>query len=84
MVWCDRRSRRHPRSRKRFLSETLGLAFTLLALRGLRASEILGLRVEDMDFDNNQIQVNGTVSRGKVQERELVTGSLRWQRRHPC
>ena len=67
-----------------FCRKPWDLLFTLLALRGLRASEILGLRVEDMDFDNNQIQVNGTVSRGKVQERELVTGSLRWQRRHPC
>jgi integrase len=43
------------------------LFFTLLALSGLRASEILGLRVEDMDFDNNQIHVRQGVWHGKVQ-----------------
>jgi integrase len=41
--------------------------FTLLALTGLRASEILGLRVEDVDFDNNQIHVRQAAWHGQIQ-----------------
>jgi len=41
--------------------------FTLLALTGLRASEILGLRVEDADFDNNQIHVRQAAWHGQIQ-----------------
>ncbi len=41
--------------------------FTLLALSGLRASEILGLRVEDADFDNNQIHVRQAAWHGQIQ-----------------
>jgi integrase len=31
--------------------KTWNVFFSLLALSGLRASEIIGLRVEDLDFD---------------------------------
>ena len=41
--------------------------FTLLALTGLRASEILGLRVEDVDFENNQIHVRQAAWHGQIQ-----------------
>jgi integrase len=41
--------------------------FTILALTGLRASEILGLRVEDVDFDNNQIHVRQAAWHGQIQ-----------------
>jgi integrase len=41
--------------------------FTLLALTGLRAPEILGLRVEDVDFDNNQIHVRQAAWHGQIQ-----------------
>jgi integrase len=34
-----------------------GAFFTLLGLSGLRASEILGLRVEDLDFDSSTIHI---------------------------
>ena len=40
--------------------------FTLLALSGLRASEILGLRVEDLDFDQNLIHVRQGIWHGQV------------------
>jgi integrase len=43
------------------------LFFTLLATTGLRASEILGLRVEDLDFDTSTIHVRQSVWHGKVQ-----------------
>jgi integrase len=41
--------------------------FTSVALTGLRASEILGLRVEDVDFDNNQIHVRQAAWHGQIQ-----------------
>lgn len=41
--------------------------FTLLALSGLRASEILGLRVEDIDFDQNLIHVRQAAWHGQIQ-----------------
>lgn len=44
-----------------------GLFFTLLATTGLRASEILGLRVEDLDIDTSTIHVRQSVWHGKVQ-----------------
>jgi integrase len=40
--------------------------FTLLALSGLRASEILGLRVEDLDFDSSTIHVRQGMWHGQV------------------
>jgi integrase len=43
------------------------LFFTLLATTALRASEILGLRVEDLDFDTSTIHVRQSVWHGKVQ-----------------
>jgi len=43
------------------------LFFTLLATSGLRASEILGLRMEDLDFDTATIHVRQSVWHGKVQ-----------------
>lgn len=43
------------------------LFFTLLALSGLRASEILGLRVEDLDFDQNLIHVRQAAWHGQIQ-----------------
>jgi len=41
--------------------------FTILAMSGLRASELLGLRVEDVDFDNNQIHVKQAAWHGQIQ-----------------
>lgn len=43
-----------------------GAFFWLLAHSGLRSSEILGLRVEDLDFDNNVIHVRQGVWHGQV------------------
>jgi len=43
------------------------LFFTLLALSGLRASEILGLRVEDMDFETSTIHVRQAAWHGQIQ-----------------
>src|SRR5260370_32666930 len=43
------------------------LFFTLLALSGLRASEILGLRVEDLDFDSSTIHVRQAAWHGQIQ-----------------
>lgn len=43
------------------------LFFTLLATSGLRASEIIGLRVEDLDFDTSTIHVRQSVWHGKIQ-----------------
>lgn len=40
--------------------------FTLLALSGLRASEILRLRVEDLDFDSSTIHVRQGIWHGQV------------------
>jgi integrase len=40
--------------------------FTLLALSGLRASEILGLRIEDLDFDSSTIHVRQGIWHGQV------------------
>lgn len=40
--------------------------FTLLVLSGPRASEILGLRVEDLDFDQNLIHVRQGIWHGQV------------------
>jgi Phage integrase family len=40
--------------------------FTLLELSGLRASEILGLRVEDLDFDSSTIHVRQGIWHGQV------------------
>lgn len=41
--------------------------FTLLALSGLRAGEITGLRVEDLDFENNLIHIRQSAWEGKIQ-----------------
>jgi integrase len=43
------------------------LFFTLLALSGLRASEILGLRVEDLDFDSSTVHVRQAAWHGQIQ-----------------
>lgn len=40
--------------------------FTLLALSGLRAAEILGIRVEDLDFDSSTIHVRQGIWHGQV------------------
>jgi integrase len=41
--------------------------FTLLVLSGLRSNEILGLYVEDLDFDNNLIWIRRGAWNGKIQ-----------------
>jgi len=43
------------------------LFFTLLALSGLRSNEILGLYVEDLDFDHNLIWIRRGAWNGKIQ-----------------
>jgi integrase len=40
--------------------------FTLVAMSGLRASEIIGLRVEDLDFEQNIIHVRQAIVLGEV------------------
>jgi integrase len=42
------------------------LFFTMLALTGLRASEILGLRVKDLDFKRSLIYVKQTAWNGQI------------------
>ena len=42
------------------------LFFTLLATTGLRASEILGLRVVDLDFEENLIHVRQGAWHGQI------------------
>jgi integrase len=41
-------------------------SFSLVALSGLHASEIIGLRVEDLDFDQNLIHVHQGIWHGQV------------------
>ncbi len=48
-------------------SKPWDLFFTLLALSGLRASEILGLRVEDLDFDSATIHIRQAAWHGQIQ-----------------
>jgi integrase len=43
------------------------LFFTPLAVSGLGASEILGLRVEDLDFDSSAIHVRQAAWHGQIQ-----------------
>jgi len=40
--------------------------FTLTLLLGLRQSEVLGLRWDDIDLDNYTVTINGTLGRDKV------------------
>jgi integrase len=47
--------------------EPWDMFFTLLANTGLRTSEILGLRVADLDFTKGLIHVSQSVWKGKVQ-----------------
>jgi integrase len=42
------------------------LFFTMLALTGLRASEILGVRVSDLDFTKSLIKIKQTAWEGKI------------------
>ena len=44
-----------------------GLFFALLPLSGLRSNEILGLYVEDLDFENNLIWIRRGAWNGKIQ-----------------
>ena len=60
-----------PAQEKRILAHFAGRKiwdafFSLLALSGLRASEIIGLRSEDLDFDQNLIHVRQGIWHGQV------------------
>jgi len=47
-------------------SNRLGIAFIVSLATGLRVGELLGLRWEDVDMDNNILNVNQTIGRVKL------------------
>ena len=67
----------------RFLQETSGhphyIAFLLFLTYGLRRGEVLGLRYEDIDFDNNLIYIRQQIDRidGRMMARDVKTMNSR-------
>ena len=48
-------------------AEPFRTMFCILATTGIRAGELLGLKVEDLDFDRQLVQICRSVIRGRVQ-----------------
>lgn len=55
----------------------LGLLIYITALLGLRRSEVLGLRWKAIDFEENRITINHTVTEARVDGKTVIIASDR-------
>ncbi len=54
--------------------------FLLLAYSGMRRSEVLGLRLRDIDFDNSMISVIKTIKQSPTKGAQLIYGETKTKR----